>query len=67
MKKSGWLIAAMLVFGSAASAAPVDVWFGGSKTFEAELDFGDRRIEKITFDPFGRFPDSDPTDNVWPR
>ncbi len=37
------------------------------RTFEAELDFGGRAIEKITFDPFGRFPDRDPSDNVWPR
>jgi len=44
---------------------PVDVWFGGSKTFEAELDFGSRRIEQITLDPHGRFPDRDPSDNVW--
>ncbi len=46
---------------------PVDVWFDGSKTFAAELDFGDARVEKVTFDPFGRFPDRDPSDNVWPR
>ena len=44
---------------------PVDVWFGGSKTFEAELDFGGCRIEQITLDPHGRFPDRDPSDNVW--
>ena len=46
---------------------PVDVWFDGSRTFKAALDFGGRKIEKITLDPFGRFPDSDTTDNVWPR
>ncbi len=46
---------------------PVDVWFDGSRTFEAVLDFGGRRVEKVTFDPFGRFPDRDPSDNVWPR
>jgi hypothetical protein len=46
---------------------PVDVWFDGSKTFEAELDFGPRKITKITFDPGGRFPDRDTSDNVWPR
>jgi hypothetical protein len=46
---------------------PVDVWFSGSRTYEAMLDFGPRAIEKITFDPFGRFPDRDPADNVWPR
>jgi len=46
---------------------PVDVWFDGSRTFEALLDFGGRGVEKVTFDPFGRFPDRDPSDNVWPR
>ena len=46
---------------------PVDVWFTGSRTFTAALDFGGRRITRITLDPFGRFPDKDTTDNVWPR
>ena len=46
---------------------PVNVWFGGSKTFVATLDFGGRAIRKITLDPFGRFPDKDTADNVWPR
>ena len=46
---------------------PADVWFSGSRTFNAVLDFGGRKIEKITLDPFGRYPDSDTTDNVWPR
>jgi hypothetical protein len=46
---------------------PADVWFAGSRTFDAVLDFGGRRIERITFDPGCRFPDRDPTDNVWPR
>jgi aminopeptidase N len=46
---------------------PVDVWFTGSRTFLAELDFGGRRIESITFDPGRRFPDRDPSDNSWPR
>ncbi|MDP1891454.1 MAG: M1 family metallopeptidase [Gemmatimonadaceae bacterium] len=46
---------------------PVDVWFGGSKTFSAVLDFGARPIEKITFDPYCRFPDRDPADNTWPK
>jgi hypothetical protein len=46
---------------------PVDVWFGGSKNFKADLRFGGRKIEKITLDPFGRFPDRDASDNVWPR
>jgi hypothetical protein len=46
---------------------PVDVWFSGQRTFVAALDFGGRRIEQLTLDPGGRFPDRDPTDNVWPR
>jgi hypothetical protein len=46
---------------------PVDVWFAGRRTFEATLTFGSRKVERITFDPYGRFPDRDPSDNVWPR
>jgi hypothetical protein len=46
---------------------PVDVWYGGSRTFNANLDFGGRAITRVTLDPNGRFPDRDPTDNVWPR
>jgi hypothetical protein len=46
---------------------PVDVWFGGSRTFTANLDFGRRAIEKITFDPRCRFPDHNVSDNMWPR
>ena len=46
---------------------PVDVWFSGSRTFQANLDFGGRAIERITLDPGGRFPDRDARDNVWPR
>jgi hypothetical protein len=46
---------------------PVDVWFAGSRSFVAPLDFGGRAIERITFDPARRFPDRDPSDNVWPR
>jgi aminopeptidase N len=46
---------------------PVDVWFGGSRTFDAVLDFGARPIERIRLDPHCRFPDGDPSDNVWPR
>jgi hypothetical protein len=45
---------------------PVDVWFAGSRRFTATLDFGGRKIESITLDPDGRFPDRDPSDNVWP-
>ncbi len=46
---------------------PVDVWFGGSRTFVADLDFGGRAITRITLDPNGRFPDRNASDNVWPR
>jgi len=46
---------------------PVDVWFGGSRTFDARLRFGARKIERIVLDPHCRFPDNDVTDNVWPR
>lgn len=46
---------------------PVDVWFNGSRAFDAVLDFGGRKVESVTFDPGRRFPDSDPSDNVWPR
>ena len=46
---------------------PVDVWFGGSRTFRADLDFGGRKIEKITLDPHCRFPDRNVADNTWPR
>ncbi len=46
---------------------PVDVWFAGKRTFDAVLDFGQRPIEQVLFDPGCRFPDRDPSDNVWPR
>ena len=46
---------------------PVDVWFGGSKTFVANLMFSGRKVERVTLDPDCRFPDRDPSDNVWPR
>ncbi|MGI8510834.1 MAG: M1 family metallopeptidase [Gemmatimonadaceae bacterium] len=46
---------------------PVDVWFSGSRTFDAVLDFGGRAIESVEFDPGRRFPDRDPSDNIWPR
>ena len=46
---------------------PVDVWFGGGRTFVANLEFGGRPIAKITLDPNNRFPDMDASDNVWPR
>jgi hypothetical protein len=46
---------------------PVDVWFSGSRTFQATLDFGPRKIESILLDPGCRFPDRDPSDNRWPK
>ena len=46
---------------------PVDVWFSGSRTFDAVLDFGGRSITTITLDPSCRFPDRNPGDNVWPK
>jgi hypothetical protein len=51
--------------GTAIVTWPVDVWFDGRRTFEAELDFGGREIETITLDPDGRFPDRNPADNFW--
>jgi hypothetical protein len=46
---------------------PVDVWFDGRRTFDAVLDLGGRAVQRVTLDPGGRFPDRDPSDNVWPR
>ncbi len=46
---------------------PVDVWFDGRRSYDAVLDFGGRQIASVTFDPCGRFPDDDPSDNTWPR
>jgi hypothetical protein len=46
---------------------PADVWFDGRRTFTATLDFGGRAVERVTLDPARRFPDRDPSDNVWPR
>jgi hypothetical protein len=46
---------------------PVDVWFAGAKTVDAVLDFGSRKIERVRLDPQCRFPDRDPSVNVWPR
>jgi hypothetical protein len=45
----------------------VDVWFDGSRTFDADLDFGGRTITKVTLDPHQRFPDGNTSDNVWPE
>jgi hypothetical protein len=46
---------------------PVDVWFDGSRTFDADLAFGRREITRITLDPHKRFPDHNARDNVWPQ
>lgn len=46
---------------------PVDVWFGGRRTFDAVLTFGRRKIERIVLDPHCRFPDRDAANNTWPR
>ena len=46
---------------------PVSVWFTGNRTFDAVLNFGKRKIKKITLDPHGRFPDSNVADNIWPK
>ena len=46
---------------------PVDVWFAGSRSFNADLSFGARKIEGVLLDPGCRFPDKDASDNVWPR
>jgi hypothetical protein len=45
---------------------PAEVWFTGSRTFNADLTFGERKIKKIALDPYGRFPDAETKDNVWP-
>lgn len=44
---------------------PVDVWFGGSRVFVADMAFGRRRVERIMLDPACRFPDRNPSDNQW--
>jgi hypothetical protein len=59
--------AKILEDGSAIVTWPVDVWFTGKRTFDAKLKFGARRIEKITLDPGGRFPDRNKQDNTWRR
>jgi hypothetical protein len=46
---------------------PADVWFSGSRTFDATLDFGGRDVTAITLDPGCRFPDRNTSDNTWPK
>ena len=43
------------------------VWFDGGRTFEVVLPCPIEKIERLTLDPRGRFPDGDKSDNVWPR
>ena len=57
--------AKMLDANTALVTVPVDVWFDGDRDEKVSLDFGGRKISKITFDPYRRFPDSNPKDNVW--
>ena len=53
--------------GSVIVTWPVDVWFGGDRSFDAELGFAKNDIAKITLDPGGRFPDANKRDNTWPN
>jgi len=44
---------------------PVDVWFNGQREFVAELNFGKAKVTRVILDPWARFPDRNPDDNVW--
>lgn len=46
---------------------PVNIWFDGRRQHTVDLVFGGRKVEKVTLDTQGRFPDRLPADNVWPR
>jgi hypothetical protein len=46
---------------------PVEVWFPGSRTFDAVIDTGAKIVTKVTYDPNQRFPDRDATDNTWTK
>jgi hypothetical protein len=46
---------------------PVESWFDGRRAQRFELDLGGRTVEGLQLDPGRRFPDRDPSDNVWPR
>src|SRR5260370_7102482 len=46
---------------------PVDVWFLGSRTFHAPLDFGGRTITKTPPHPRSRSPHPDPSDTLRPN
>ena len=62
-----WANAKMIDATTAEVTWPVSVWFSGNRSFNAVMNFGKRKIKKITLDPHGRFPDANPADNVWPR
>jgi len=51
--------------GSVIVTWPVDVWFDGSREFQAPLVFKGQQISRITLDPKGRFPDRNAADNIW--
>ncbi len=59
--------AVMLDATTARVTVPVNVWFDGRRQHTVDLVFGGRKVEKITLDAQGRFPDKQPADNVWPR
>ena len=59
--------AVMLDATTARVTVPVSVWFDGRRQHTVDLVFGGRKVERITLDAQGRFPDRQPTDNVWPR
>ena len=46
---------------------PASVWYSGATTFRATIYFGDSRIQSAMLAPYGRYPDVDASDNVWPR
>ena len=59
--------AKMLDANTALVTLPADVWFDGDRDEKVLLDFGGRKMSKITLDPYRRFPDSNPKDNVVTR
>ena len=65
-KASGGARVTMVDAHTAVITWPVDVWFGGSRTFDAVFETGGRAVESVILDPSCRFPDRDPNDNVWP-
>lgn len=59
--------AVMLDATTARVTVPVSVWFDGRRQHTVDLVFGGRKVERITLDAQGRFPDRQPADNVWPK